>query len=159
MNWMRCFMQSAKIPGLLFLTGFCTVFAVATSAQDPSSPDYHRVFLPAHGVGDTRQITGRRVWGASAVSEPDSSGVSLSGFSVGFEHEQDARDAAITMCRQRGGNACTVELAFANNCAVVAASDSKSSIRQARPLRRARKAALAACGRDCRVLHEGCALP
>jgi len=131
----------------------------AAFAQSPDSPDYHRVFLPAHQAGDTLQKDGRRVWGASAVSEADASGISMSGFSFGYQHEHDARAAAIAMCTRRGGINCEVELAFANNCAVVAASDHKSSIRQARPLHKARSAALKACGVGCRVLHEGCALP
>ena len=154
-NWRVGFGSFARYLALVTMVLAWTV----VSAQSPSSPDYHRVFLPAHQAGDTLRHVDRKLWGASAVSEPDASGISLSGFSVGYEYEHEARAAAIAMCSERGGVNCQVELVFANNCAVVAASDEKSSVRQARPLRRARNAALKACGPACRVLHEGCALP
>lgn len=124
--------------------------------QDPSSQQYHTVFLPAHGVGDTKSPDKNLSWGAYSVSNSDEEEVSLSGWAVGYQSEKAASAAALEMCSRRGGINCAINMVFANRCAVVATSDDGTAASRESSLRRARRSAMQACGKNCRILYEGC---
>ncbi|TDK30075.1 DUF4189 domain-containing protein [Luteimonas terrae] len=130
--------------------------AGAVHSQEPGSQQYNSVFLPAHGVGDTQQPRRRLSWGAFSVSEADENEAALSGWAVGYQTEADASAAALMMCSERGGINCTINLAFANQCAAVATSDNETVASREDTLRQARKSAMQACGRDCEILYAGC---
>jgi len=125
-------------------------------AQDPSSPSYHTVFLPAHNAGDTRAPGQSQSWGAFSIAASEEDTISLTGWAINHRTEEEARAAALDMCSRRGGKACEVDLVFVNQCASVATSARETAASRDRTLRRARRSAMQACGSDCRVLYEGC---
>ncbi|WP_425491077.1 DUF4189 domain-containing protein [Luteimonas fraxinea] len=128
------------------------VATLSAAAQQPGSADYNRVFLPAHGVGDTRQAHPDDRWGAYAVSETNG----LTGFVTGHLSEGDAVRAATTMCAERGGGMCALEVTFVNECAAVATSSFKSRWAIEPTLRSATNAAKRDCGRACEIRWSGC---
>lgn len=79
-------------------------------AQQPGSAAYNSVYLPAHGVGDTRRPAEER-WGALALGKKDAVGWTLDGTS-----EEDAAGTALDACRA-SGDGCRVMLTFVNECA------------------------------------------
>lgn len=123
------------------------------SAQQPGSVGYNTTVLPAHGLGDTRRVVPDR-WGAWAKGEDGSLGWTFSG-----RTEQEARQLAIDDCVARGSRNCVVSRTFVNACAAIAASpvDRRFQI-SAKGLRWVRREALKACGPDCRIVFEGCAV-
>lgn len=130
-------------------------FMTSTSfAQQPGTPQYNSVFLPAHGAGDTRQPA--RKWGAVARGED----LQL-GWAVNGDSEQQAGNLAVQDCLARGSSNCQVVDTFFNSCAVVVVGPSERRFvsQQHRTLDRVRKAALKKCGPECSVMFEGCALP
>lgn len=130
-------------------------FMTSTSfAQQPGTPQYNSVFLPAHGAGDTRQSP--RKWGAVARGED----LQL-GWAVNGDSEQQAGNLAVQDCLARGSSNCQVVQTFFNTCAavVVGPSDRNFLSLPGRSLAKVRKTALKECGSECRVMFEGCALP
>lgn len=127
-------------------------------AQQPGSVDYNRVFLPAHGAGDTRRLPDPKTrWGAAALSHINS----WSGFVVGYPSEEMATEAAIEMCTRRGGENCLPDYTFRNSCSAVAVGGQYSAYATTPDLRNARRRALQTCsegGAPCRILWEGCSL-
>lgn len=124
--------------------------AVPAFAQQPGTPAYNQVFLPAHGVGDTRQQP--LSWGSFAMSPENS----WSGWAVDATSEGAARQAAIENCASRGGTKCAVVFTFADSCAAVAASDNDSFWVHGYDLPEARRRALDGCGKNCEIFREGC---
>lgn len=129
-------------------------------AQQPGSVQYNTVTLPAMMAA---QRSGRLAppsdrWGAIAIGEGQSYGWMDKAGS-----EDEAKAAALTDCRAKGGGDCVVETVFANACAVLAAGSAGHIIASAPPAERTldktTKRALRRCGPDCKVVREGCALP
>lgn len=127
-----------------------SLWALPAGAQQPGTPAYNQVFLPAHGVGDTRQKPVS--WGSFALSRENS----WSGWVVDETSEGAARQAALENCASRGGTNCAVVFTFANTCAAVAASDHDSFWVQGYGLPEARRRALEGCGKNCEIFREGC---
>lgn len=128
-------------------------------AQQPGTPAYNSVFLPAHGVGDTRQ--GAPVqWGAFASGKRGAMGWVLNGAS-----EDEASGQALSQCVSGGGEDCSVDFTFANECAVVATSSTNwhwlsgpSSLKSLRKETMQNCARASAGGRsECQFVWEGCA--
>jgi hypothetical protein len=143
---MKCFG-----PALALMAYFMT----STSfAQQPGTPQYNSVFLPAHGAGDTRQPPRR--WGAVARGDD----LQL-GWSVNGDSEDQAGNLAVRDCSARGSRNCQVVNTFSNSCAVVVVGQSDRNFLSLprRSLDKVRKTALKECGPECRVMFEGCALP
>ncbi|WP_430539776.1 DUF4189 domain-containing protein [Luteimonas terrae] len=126
--------------------------AFPAGAQQPGSAEYNRVFVPAHGTGDTRRPSPGDRWGAYAVSEVNK----YTGFVTGLTTEPDAVAAATAMCVERGGVVCAKEATFLNSCAAVATSESRSRWAIEDSLRAATSAAKEECGRECRIRWSGC---
>lgn len=118
-------------------------------AQQPGTPAYNQVFLPAHGVGDTRRASS---WGGLARSEKNSRG----GWVLGASSEASARQSAVENCTSRGGIDCKVVFTFRDTCAAVAVNNEKSEWVHGYGLPEARRRALDACGPDCEIFREGC---
>ncbi|WP_312236657.1 DUF4189 domain-containing protein [Stenotrophomonas sp.] len=133
----------------------------SASAQQPQpgSVEYNTVYLPAHGVGDTRRPNPGNRWGAVATGRG-----AVIGFMVGARSESEAKRAAIGDCVAAGGRECLAEEAFVNSCAVVTMNSSQFSWSIADPKKRSaewlRTRALSKCGtEDCKIIREGCASP
>lgn len=144
----------------LFLAGLSLFPASHGLAQQPGSVQYNTVTLPALMAA---QRPGRLAppadrWGAIAIGEGQTYGWMDKAGS-----EDEAKAAALTDCRAKGGGDCVVETVFANACAVLAAGSGGHTIASAPPAERTldktSKRALRRCGADCRIVREGCALP
>lgn len=143
-------------PTLILLLG---TFAVSglVHAQQPGSGDYNRVFVPAHGAGDTGLHNPRNRWGAYALSPVNH----WSGFVVGHRSEVAASRAAVEMCTQRGGISCVSESTFVNSCMIVATGEASGTYAAYPNLKGARRRAMEQCNvhnKSCEILWEGCAL-
>ncbi|MCF5089101.1 DUF4189 domain-containing protein [Stenotrophomonas sp. PA-6-5C] len=123
-------------------------------AQEAGTPQYNSVFLPAHGAGDTRRVLPDR-WGAWARGDDRTLGWTFSG-----RTREEAGQLAIADCTARGSRNCRVLEAFANACAAIAAGpDDRRFYISPKSQRAARREALKACGPDCKIVFEGCAMP
>ncbi|MFG6109733.1 DUF4189 domain-containing protein [Stenotrophomonas nematodicola] len=132
--------------------------ALAQQPQ-PGSVEYNTVYLPAHGVGDTRRPNPGNRWGAVATGRG-----AVLGFMVGAKSESEAKRAALSDCAAAGGKECLVEETFVNSCAVVTMNSSQFSWSTADPEKHSaewlRTRALGKCGTDdCKIIREGCASP
>lgn len=134
-------------PSIVLLSALS--IAQPSLAQQPGTPAYNQVFLPAHGVGDTRRANS---WGSFARSEKNT----RSGWVLDAPSEAAARQAGIENCASRGGIDCAVVFTFGNTCAAVAVNDEKSIWVQGYGLLEARRRALSECGSDCKIFREGC---
>ncbi|WP_414716012.1 DUF4189 domain-containing protein [Stenotrophomonas sp.] len=138
------------VVGLLLSTG--------ASAQQPGSVEYNTVFLPGHGVGDTRSPDPRIRWGALARGDDRALGYTLVG-----RTKDEAQALAVADCESRGSRNCVVLETFFNSCIAVTASLSDPSNRVAmmspNGLRSVRRKAMKECGADCEIIYEGCAVP
>lgn len=97
------------------LAAMILLLPVPAMAQQPGTPQYNSVFLPAHGVGDTRRVLPDR-WGAWARGDDRTLGWTFSG-----RTREEAGQLAIADCTARGSQNCRVLEAFANACAAIAA--------------------------------------
>lgn len=145
---------SLKLKGGRMLISWATLMLVPTFAlaQQPGSGAYNSVYLPAHGVGDTRQSG--TSWGAMALADGHQIG-----WVVDADSENSAADAAMEDCVSAGGSNCVVEFTFSNACAVVATGpkDTTWVHNGSRSMRWIRKEALRDCGSGCQIVREGCA--
>lgn len=136
--------------GCIALLATCVAMPNLTSAQQPGTPNYNRVLIPAHGGGDTRQS--RSVWGAFAISPVNQwSGWALTGAS-----RDDAVSLATSRCQEKGGLDCEVKFVFADTCAAVASSETAHSYMWGYGLQQVKTMALEACGAACSIVLEGC---
>jgi hypothetical protein len=142
--------HTSKSPLRAVLVAALLLMSGGASAQQPGSAAYNSVFLPAHGVGDTRQQN--LMWGALAYSRADA----WSAFVVDGGSEEEARSMALTGCAEKGGENCEVLFTFANTCAAVAASDVEHAYSHGYSLGSVRRRALRACEKECEILYEGC---
>ena len=124
-----------------------------SSAQQPGSAAYNSVYLPGHGVGDTRRPS--LSWGAFAISDENG----WSGWALNASSEADAGLAAIRQCTERGGVNCRVSMGFANSCAAVARNGISGYSAAGKSIRLARRDALRACGKGCEIFQERCSWP
>lgn len=138
---------------LLLLSG-------GAAAQQPGTPAYNSVFLPAHGVGDTVQPAWEDRWGAYASGKFDPRyGSSTTGVSFNRDTREAAEAEALRLCAQRGGIDCSIELTSHNTCFALAAGPERSHWSNNPVLKKGRRIALKGCGNECRILWEGCSLP
>lgn len=123
------------------------------TAQQPGSQQYNSVFLPAHGADDTVSGAGwESRWGAMAISPTNS----WTGWAVNRPSKEIAANEAMQMCAARGGVDCIIDFSFHDSCGAVATNGFKGQAGSDRSLRIVRRETLKACGRDCRILWEGC---
>lgn len=129
--------------------------------SDPSSSQYHSVYLPSLGQGDTDQagVKWEDRWGAIADD-----GNGTYGIVVDMSSKRLAQKAAISECKRRGGTKCTVGLAYYNQCAVVIAGTTGSDLAHAPTEDEAKSLGIKNCeAKDgqgaCRIYYSGCSLP
>lgn len=138
---------------ILLAAGLLVVSCGTASAQQPGSTGYNTVFLPAHGVGDTRQAAEQ--WGAFASGKRG-----VIGWAVDGGSEAEASQLAMDGCRSQAGEECRVEFTFVNECAVLTRNASRWFWRTGNQgLRRLTNMTVRQCGEDCSVIRTGCALP
>ncbi|MGE6335135.1 DUF4189 domain-containing protein [Stenotrophomonas sp. NPDC077659] len=134
---------------------FTFVLSAVASAQQPGSAEYNSVFLPAHGVGDTRSPDPRIRWGAIAVGDDKAWGYTLVG-----KTEEEARSLAVADCQARGSKNCVPLETFFNSCIAVAVGpNNRSGQMSPKGLKWVRRQSLKECGPDCKIVYEGCAVP
>lgn len=128
--------------------------------SDPSSSQYHSVYLPSLGQGDTvspAKWVDR--WGA--ISD-DGDGVF--GIVSNMRDRGVAEENAVMECKKRGGKKCIVSFTYRSQCAAVAASESVSFSYGAPTIEEAKESAMQQCNsnssnKDCWIYYSGCSLP
>lgn len=118
-------------------------------------PDYESSNAGTHQELASPPARWADTWGAISVD-----GVSGSlGAVVGFPSEEGARQAALKKCREDGGNECSVDLTYHNQCAVMILGSEKYNTASAATLERATKLGMETCNAantNCRVYYSGC---
>lgn len=108
--------------------------------------------------GSDPQFRWSKTWGA--ISADGVSGTL--GTVVGMATEQQAKYAALTKCRDSGGNACKVDLTFHNQCAVMILGSRKYTTASAATIEEATQLGMTTCQSgdiDCRVYYAECSIP
>ncbi|MGE6335198.1 DUF4189 domain-containing protein [Stenotrophomonas sp.] len=138
---------------IIFFTACALLYSSASFAQQPGTPQYNSVYLPGHGVGDTKAPP--RIWGAWARGDDRTLGYSLTG-----RTQQEAEDLAVADCERRGSTNCVPIDSFDNACVAIAAGPSDRYAQISRKgTKWTRREALKQCGPDCKIIFEGCAVP
>lgn len=97
-------------------------------------------------------------WGAIA------SGGGEFGIASNMQSKKKAEAESLSECEKRGGSRCKVDLTYMDQCAVVVASTSMSSIVNAETEERAKELAMTSCQKNsgslkCWLYYSGCSLP
>lgn len=153
-----------KLTALWVCLGLAAL-ALPAAAQQPGSPAYNSVYLPAHGAGDTRPGPAVLRWGAVVAGKGG-----VLGWATDSTSEEDAAQRAQRMCEATGALECEVIRTFANSCFAVASDIAKVDVASGelvtidmtsgiRDLGKLRKEALKQCGTDCAIVRDGCSLP
>lgn len=104
----------------------------------------------------------RTMWGDSSgpwIAYSHSAENTFSGFVYG-QSERAAENAALEMCRERGGGECEIEFTLELGCAaVVSRPDDSAWAFRPTSVHHAVSAARKICGRDCEVIWSGCTTP
>lgn len=147
--------RSAEKVVMPFLICFASASWVGqSSAQQPGSPAYNNVFLPAHGAGDVQRARGISYWGALATGKPVGTG-----FVVGMWSEEEAKQFALNECNENGGVNCEIRQTFYNSCAAVARGSNHWGFGAGEKvsLKELRRLALSECkGGDCTIYRAEC---
>ncbi|MGE6335246.1 DUF4189 domain-containing protein [Stenotrophomonas sp. NPDC077659] len=141
----------SRLVGIILMLG--GLLSMTASAQQPGTPQYNSVYLPGHGVGDTRPKAVK--WGAWARGDDRQLGYSLDG-----RTKEEAEALAVEDCSARGSKNCVPIDAFYNACVAIAAGpDDRKAVITDRGLKWGHKRALKICEGDCQIIFEGCAVP
>jgi hypothetical protein len=150
-----------KIKPILLVVGLVFIAANDSVAQQPQpgSTAYNSVYLPAHGVGDTKRPSDIKRWGAAAIGKGDAFG-----WVLGVDSAEAAQSAALAQCRSNeGAIGCRVEQVFFNVCAALALSPSRYAVSSSNPeetsLAGVKERVLRQCGSECKIVREGCSMP
>lgn len=143
---------------------YCVSVAAGAQQPQPGSAAYNSVYLPAHGVGDTRRGRSIAQWGAVAVGNRG-----LMGWTLEASSEQEATDFAMRSCEAKGAVGCEILGVFHNSCMAVASDIAVVDVANgalvttgvahgSSAMRKLRRRALDACGSRCEIIREGCAI-
>ena len=97
-------------------------------------------------------------WGAIAAD----SAKGILGTATTMISKSIAENAALADCHSKGGAACTVQLSYGNQCAVVVVGDQGYNATQGATLESAKQAGMKVCNEadsHCHVYYSDCSLP
>lgn len=97
-------------------------------------------------------------WGAIATDGP----AGAFGAVEGMSSERKARKAALTSCKETGGQKCKVDMTYSNQCAVTVVGKKTHLSQGAATVEDATDIGLRRCREvddDCRVYYAACSLP
>ena len=142
-------------------------------AQDnnPTSPAYHAIHNPQSPYYNgprqepqrqqPPQPTGywEKTWGAIST---DGTKGSL-GTALGAASKEDAQRLAKADCQAKGGNNCTLQLAYHNQCSALIVGQKGLAVSSAASVEEAKSIGLGECskseGKGCRVYYSACTEP
>lgn len=134
---------------------FLGAFSGVLAAQQPAPTQPSSIDLSAHGPAPAVQAASSGPWIAYAHSITNT----RTGFVYG-QSERAAENAALEMCRERGGGECEIEFTQELGCAaVVSRPDDSAWALRTTSVSHAVSAAKKVCGRDCEVVWSGCTTP
>lgn len=135
--------------------------AVLLALSGPASAE-QRDSREAGSTSSTLEGPAPASWGDSSgpwIAYAHSTTNTFSGFVYG-QSERTAENAALEMCRERGGGECEIEFTQQLGCAaVVSRPDDSAWALRTTSLSHAVSAAKKICGRDCEVVWSGCTIP
>lgn len=94
-------------------------------------------------------------WGAIAFSDVNNS----VGVSADMESERAAKKAAIADCISVGGEKCSTQISYHNQCGVIAWGDRYGNTARARTIEEASDMAMKTCDRNttnCKIVYSNC---
>jgi hypothetical protein len=80
----------------------------------------------------------------------------------GLASKREAKTAAITECKKRGGNKCKVEITYYNQCGVLVAGDTTANTARGPEINETAERAVNACSKktqNCKPYYAGCSYP
>ena len=99
-------------------------------------------------------------WGAIAIDRTDG-GVGV-GSASGMKNERQAKKSALLACQKKGGNRCTIEITYYNQCAAVVWGKQEFTISSASTKEGAEQRSLEKCIKagetDCVMYFSDCSL-
>ncbi|WP_082648568.1 DUF4189 domain-containing protein [Lysobacter capsici] len=94
-------------------------------------------------------------WGAFAIDMKTGLGTSK-----GMRSKRAAQNAAISACRNKGGQSCKIQLAYFNQCGVIVQGEAGFNVASAETLERATEIGMKGCSaagdRNCTVYFSEC---
>lgn len=145
--------------------------SVVAQDSNPNSPAYHALHnaQSPNYVGPSTepapvqqppQPTGywEKTWGAIAPSPAGG----ILGTALGASSKEEAERLALADCKQKGGGACQVNLAYQNQCAVMIVGDKYLTSYSNATIDQAKERGLTECQKDnsnCRVYYSACTEP
>lgn len=154
----------------LMATSLCLCADGAAFAEGRCPPGYYPVdtpgvagcapipVIPQTGPARSAQPQWETRWGAIAIDGTNS----VVGAVTGMQSKRKAEKAAIKQCRAKGGDRCEVELAYYNQCGVIAWGDTGYVTAGSATVPEASELAVRQCNQstsNCRVYYADCSLP
>ena len=97
-------------------------------------------------------------WGAIAADSANG----ILGTATSMTSRSIAENAAYADCKSKGGEACTIQLSYGNQCAVVVVGDQGYNATQGATSESAKQAGMKVCNEadsHCHVYYSDCSLP
>lgn len=137
------------------------IAAILLALPGTASADQRDLRQSGNAVSTAHQ-SAPAMWGDSSgpwIAYSHSTTNEFSGFVYG-QSERSAENAALEMCRERGGGECEIEFTLELGCAaIVSRADDSAWAFRPTSVPHAVSAARKICGRDCEVVWSGCTTP
>lgn len=148
------------------LAGLLLMLSTITTAQEnPNSAEFHarhNTNSPYYDGGAQQYAVPQPVW-ADRWGAIAADGNGVFGIVSDMTSKRKAQKSAIQECKNRGGGACDVDLAYYNQCAAVGANSKNSFSFSAPTQKEAEDLAVGRCekstGEKCNVYYSGCSMP
>lgn len=136
--------------------GMVAVNGVCIPPDSPTSP-LNSTYGQQPGQSAAPQMKWADRWGAIAIDDTNSS----VGAVVGMPSKQDAEKLAMEQCRSKGGGGCRVEVAYDNQCGVIACGDNYYVAANSVTIAEASEMAVKSCSQhtsNCRIYYADCSM-
>lgn len=148
------------VAGSAYAEGGCPAGMIPHRGTDitscgPIPPGYYGSSGDVNAPPPSKPIVWADRWGAIAFSDINNS----VGVSTDMASENAAQQAAIAECISAGGERCSTEMTYHNQCGVIAWGDRYANAAGAPTLEEASDMAMKTCGRkteNCKVVYSNC---
>lgn len=149
--------------GLAYAEGGCPSGMISYSGTDinscgPIPPGYYSDSNDASQRSLDQPVRWADRWGAIAFSDINNS----VGVSADMASEGAAKKVAIAKCISAGGEKCSTEITYHNQCGVIAWGDRYGNAAGARTVEEASDMALKTCSKNtenCKIVYSNCTSP
>lgn len=150
------------VPRLVYAEGGCPSGMIPYSGTDISScgpipPGYYGGDNSSSNPAAQPPVRWADRWGAIAFSDVNNS----VGMSADMTSKRAAKEAAIAECLSAGGEECSTQITYHNQCGVIAWGERSANTAAARTIEEASDMAMNTCDRkteNCRIVYSNCTL-